>query len=174
MCHNCKTVSHLNKGVTLAKVKNLKNGSHSQKRVTLAEKGHACKNGSHLNQRSHLKKIVTCKNGTHLQTSKNLSHLQKMGHTSKNKSHLENWVLGPIRTSRRRVYLDKIFVITNVLQVQCYKCSATSLLRLDKFWPKRTKLQTLRRQNLSQVKTGQNRLNKQNLVYLVINMSKSF
>ena len=60
----------------------------------------------------------TCKNGTHLQTSKNGSHLQKMGHTSKNKSHLENWVLGLIRTNRKLVYLDKIFVITNVLQVQ--------------------------------------------------------
>ena len=52
--------------------------------------------------------------------------------------------------------------------------SADGLLRLDKFWPKRTKLQAHRRQNLSWVKIGQNRLSKQNFVYLVINMSKSF
>ena len=48
------------------------------------------------------------------------------------------------------------------------------LLRLDKFWPKRTNLQTHRRQNLSLVKTGQNRLNKQNFVYLVIHVIKAF
>ena len=73
--------------------------------------------------------------------------------------------LGPIRTCKKVVCLDKISVITNRLQVRM------GLSRIDKFWPKRTNLQTNRRQNLSQVKTGQNRLNKQNFVYLVIHMS---
>ena len=73
--------------------------------------------------------------------------------------------LGPIRPCKKVVCLDKISVITNSLQVRM------GLSRIDKYWPKRTNLQTNRRQNLSQVKTGQNRLNKQNFVYLVIHMS---
>ena len=65
-------------------------------------------------------------------------------------------------TSRKFVYLDQILVITNVLQVWMF------LSRPDKFWPKRTKLETHRGQNLSRIKTGQNRLNKQNFVYHAI------
>ena len=41
------------------------------------------------------------------------------------------------------------------------------LSRLYKLWPKQTNLLTHRQQNLSQVKTGQNRLRKQNRDKLV-------
>ena len=63
------------------------------------------------------------------------------------------WQMISIRTSRKFVYLDKIFVITNALQVRmvCHDL---------------TKLQMYRRQNLSRVKIGQNRLNKQKLFIL--------
>ena len=70
---------------------------------------------------------------------------------------------GPIRTSRKFDYLDKIFVINNVLQLQMVCRDLTKFLR--------KKLQTHRRQNLSRVKTGQNRLKKQSFVHLVVNMS---
>ena len=61
-------------------------------------------------------------------------------------------------------YQDKISVIINVLQVR--------IVCLDNFWPKQTKLQTHPHQNFSQLKIGQNCLNRQNSVYLVNNMSK--
>ena len=66
-----------------------------------------------------------------------------------------NHNLGPIRTSTKFVYLDKIYVITNALQVR--------MVCRDLKW---TKLQMHRRQNLSRVKIGQNRLNKQILFIL--------
>ena len=83
---------------------------------------------------------------------------------------------GPFPISDKVVYVDKFSFITKF-----YKCGwfhgllictlVPPRLSCHKFWPKRTNLQTHRRQNLSQVNTGRNRLNKQNFVYLVIHMS---
>ena len=71
---------------------------------------------------------------------------------------------GPIRICEKVVCLDKISVTT----MHQPSTSADGLSRLDKFWPKRTNFQTHHRQNLSEVKTGQNRSNWQNFVYFVI------
>ena len=60
-------------------------------------------------------------------------------------------------------------------QIFCHRhrfTSADGLSRPDKFRPKRTNLQTHRRQNLSRVKLRQNRQNKQNCVKLVNNLSE--
>ena len=64
MGHTWKNRSHLEKWVTLGKMRHTwKNGSHLEKWVTLGKVGHNWKNGSHLEKWVTLGKLQTPNHG---------------------------------------------------------------------------------------------------------------
>ena len=65
----------------------------------------------------------------------------------------------------------KICLLRQIFCRHKHFTSTDGLSLLDKFWPKRTNLQSHRRQNLSPVKTGQNWLDIQNCDKLVNRLS---
>ncbi len=70
--------------------------------------------------------------------------------------------MGLSALAKKVAYLDKFSVITNA-----------GLLRLDKFWPKRTNLQTRRRRNLSRAKNRQNKQNASVICHAAVSNSIS-